>query len=82
MIQMVVDQGFFGIIDRVLDGLKLLRKIDAGGTFLNHRDNCPKMALGPLEASDNLWVALVRMTLVGHRIRYPAPETLAILRAG
>jgi hypothetical protein len=71
MIDMIVDQGFFRIVNRVFYRLQLLGKIDAGGTFLDHRDDCPKMALSPLEAPDNLWVALVRMTLAGHKICYP-----------
>jgi hypothetical protein len=64
MLDMVVDQRFFGIIDRVLYGLQLLRKIDAGGTIFDHLDDHPEVSFGPLEASYDVGMIGVRLAIV------------------
>jgi hypothetical protein len=71
MIDMVVDQGFFGIIDRVLDGLQLLGKVDAGRTIFDHLDDHPEVSFGPLEASHDVGMIGVRLAIVGHRVPGP-----------
>jgi hypothetical protein len=53
MTDVVVNQGFFGILNRTLDRLQLLSKLMAWPTFLNHLDNHAKVAIGTLETFDN-----------------------------
>jgi hypothetical protein len=53
MTDVVVNQGFFGILNRTLDRLQLLSKLMAWPTYLNHLDNHAKVAIGTLETFDN-----------------------------
>ncbi len=69
MIDMIVDQRFFRTRDGLLDGMKLLRDIDAGSARLNHIDNAAQMAAGPVEPLDDRRMAAVRM--IGHFNCYP-----------
>ena len=54
MVQVVVNQGLLGSVDRALDGLKLLNNIDTRSTADEHRDDILQVTIGALEAIDNL----------------------------
>ena len=69
MINVFVDQGLFGIVDRAFDSLKLLGEFDAGSTFLDHGDDHSKVSVGALEALDDPWMAMVR-----HGFLYWVPQ--------
>jgi hypothetical protein len=57
---MIMDQGLFGIVDRIFDRLKLLGKGEARPAFLDHFNDHVKVPVGALEALDDLRMALVR----------------------
>lgn len=64
MIDMIVDQGTLRAADRILNGLELLRDIDAWPFFLDHRDDALQMTGSSIEPLDNRWVT--GMGFVGH----------------
>jgi hypothetical protein len=50
MTDLIVDQGFFGILNRAFDGLQLLSKLMAWPILFDHLDdhcNAPKDAIDP-----------------------------------
>jgi hypothetical protein len=49
MVDMIVNQGLFRVIYRVLDGLELLRQFDAGLVLFDHFNNHSQMTVGTLE---------------------------------
>jgi hypothetical protein len=53
MADVVVNQGFLGILNRTFDRLQLLSELMAWSTFLNHLDDHAKVAIGTLETFDN-----------------------------
>lgn len=64
MVYMIVDKGALRTGDCILDGLKLLSKVDAGASFLNHADHAAQMPGSSIEPFDDR-----RMTgvfVVGH----------------
>jgi hypothetical protein len=54
MINMIMDQGLFGIVDRIFDHLKLLGKGEARPAFLHHPDDHMKVPVGAPEALEFL----------------------------
>ena len=59
MVNMIVDQRFLGVVDRVLDRLQLLGKLEAGPPLFDHGDDRLKMAFRPPQATDDVGVVLV-----------------------
>lgn len=59
VVQMVVDQGAFGVGHRLLDGVQLLSDIDAGLAVLNHGDDRTQMPFGAFQPGDHSGVACV-----------------------
>jgi hypothetical protein len=57
MTDMIVNQGFFGIINRAFDGLQLLSKLMAWPALFDHLNDHAEMAIGPFEALDNRGMA-------------------------
>ncbi len=53
MTDMIVNQGFFGILNRAFDRLELLRKLMTGPALFDHFDDHPQMPIGAFEALDN-----------------------------
>lgn len=48
---MVMNQGFFGVLDGAFDGLELLSDFRAGLALLNHPDDRFKVAIGALQTA-------------------------------
>src|SRR5260221_4679685 len=65
MVDVIVDQRLLGIGDRLLDGVELLREIEAAALRLDHRDDLAQMALGAFQPIADGRVGLVRG--LGHR---------------
>jgi hypothetical protein len=59
MIDVVVNQGLLGVLDRALDRLELLRNLHAGPALLDHLDDHAKVAIGTLEALDDRGMSLM-----------------------
>jgi hypothetical protein len=59
MIDVIVDQRLFGVVDRVLDRLQLLSKLEAGPPAFDHVDDRLKMPFRAPEATDDLGMVLV-----------------------
>jgi hypothetical protein len=55
-----MNQRLLGVIDGVLDGLKLLRDLSAGPPLLDHLDNRFEMTIGTLQAPGNRRMGVVR----------------------
>jgi hypothetical protein len=74
MIDVIVDQRFLGVVDRVLDRLELLSELEAGPPPFDHADDRLKMPLRASEAADDLGMVLVlhgRIPVLG--TDYPIP---------
>lgn len=48
VVDMIMNQRFLGLVDRLLDRLQLLRDIEAGATRLQHFNDALQVAIGPL----------------------------------
>src|SRR5262249_51616365 len=59
MIDVIVDQRLLGVVDRVLDRLQLLSKLQAGPPAFDHVDGRLKMPFRAPEAADDLGMVLV-----------------------
>lgn len=76
IIQMILDQRFLGLSDRLLDGLELLRDVEAGPAAFDHLDNAAQMAAGAIQALHNLGMGMVAM-IFGHPKYYPLGGDMA-----
>jgi len=56
MIDMVVDEPPLCFADCLLDCVQLLGKLEATAAFVEHRYDPSHMALGTLEALDDVWM--------------------------
>src|SRR5579871_4891705 len=65
MIDMIMDQLPLRLGDSLLDGVKLLSKLNAGPSFAEHGDDPLDVALGPLEPFHDSRMAEMRID-VGH----------------
>jgi hypothetical protein len=63
MIDVIVDEPPLCLTDRLLDGVQLLRKLEAGAAFIEHRDDAAHVPLGPFETFDNVGMGLVNVCL-------------------
>lgn len=70
VIQMVLDQGFFGLLNRFLNRLQLLRDVETGAPLFQHLYRATQMSAGSAQALDNGWVGGVRMRMF-HGGSYP-----------
>ena len=61
VIDMVVDEPPLRFVDRLLDGMQLLSKLEAAPTFSEHRYDASHVALSTLEALDDVWMRLMDM---------------------
>jgi hypothetical protein len=59
MIDVIVDQRLLGVVDRVLDRLELLSKLEAGPPAFDHVANRLKVPFCAPEAPDDLGMVLV-----------------------
>ena len=59
MIDVIVDQRLLSVVDRILDRLQLLSKLEAGLPAFDHADDRLKMPLRAPEAADDLGMVLV-----------------------
>ena len=59
MVDVIVDQSLLRIKDRTFDSLQLLRNLQTWPAFLDHIDDCPQMAVGTLQPSNYLGMAMV-----------------------
>src|ERR1700722_6855587 len=59
MVDVIMDQRLLRIHDRALDGLQLLGQLDAWPAILDHLDDHLQVAVGALEALDDLGMVLV-----------------------
>ena len=53
VLDVVADQLALGVADRVVDGVELLREVEAGPAFLEHGDDRGEMAVSAPEARDD-----------------------------
>ena len=65
VVDVIVDEGFLRLSDRLLHGVELLREIEAGPAVGEHLDHLVKMAFGAFQAFDDFRMAGVRMFLHG-----------------
>jgi hypothetical protein len=61
MVDVIVNKPPLRLADGLLDGIQLLRQLEATPTFVEHRDYSTKMTLRPLKAFDNIRVRLMHM---------------------
>lgn len=61
VIDMVVDELPLRFVDRLLDSMQLLSKLEAAPTFSEHRYDASHVALSTLEALDDVWMRLMDM---------------------
>src|SRR5262249_30091990 len=79
MIDVIVDQRLLGVVDRVLDRLQLLSKLDAGPPAFDHADDRLKMPFRAPEAADDLGMVLVLhgpLPVLGPHTRIPPGRTV------
>ena len=65
VVDVIVDEGFLGLSDRLLHGVELLREIEAGTAVGEHLNYLVKMAFGAFQAFDDFRMAGVRMFFHG-----------------
>jgi hypothetical protein len=63
MIEMIVDQRLLGLSDRLFHGMQLLGDIEAGLAALYHDDDRAQMAVGALQALDDLGMRFVDVSM-------------------
>jgi hypothetical protein len=63
---MIVDQRLFGVLDRALDRLQLLRNFGAWPALFDHFDDLAQMTVGALEPLRDF-----RVIAVAHRDSHP-----------
>ena len=59
MVKVIVNERLFGLAQRALGGLQLLRHIKSGSACLDHGADAAELTLGTLEAFEHLGVAQV-----------------------
>jgi hypothetical protein len=79
---MIVNQSLLGVLDRVLDRLQLLSKLQTRPALLDHLDDHAKMAVGTLETPDDrgmtvMWHLLLSATAVCSAIGIDIPTNSA-----
>ena len=75
VVQVVLDQGLFGLRDGFFHGLQLLCDIQAGLASLQHLDNACQMPASTPQAFDDRGMGVVGMHLnVNSGFLYPPPE--------
>jgi hypothetical protein len=70
MIDVVVDQGFLGLANGLLDGVELLGDIETGSSLLDHRNDAPQVSFRPLQPLHDIRVALMNVCIL-HALSYP-----------
>ncbi len=65
IVEMVLNQGFLGLTDGFLDGVKLLRDVETRAAVTDHSDNAAQMPFGAFEALDDFGMGFVTV-LSGH----------------
>ena len=73
---MVLDQRFLGLGNGFLDGMQLLRDIEAGPPPFDHADNVAQMAFRPLQPVQNVGVAAMEVLIVHGNVCYPPGEDM------
>jgi len=74
---MIVDQGFFGILDRAFNGLQLLRKLYARFARFDHFNDLLQVPIRTPETLDDCW-----MLDMWHSVSYPPTRITHILWRG
>ncbi|MET4320041.1 hypothetical protein ABIC02_003789 [Bradyrhizobium sp. RT5a] len=69
VVDMIVDEGFFGLGDGFLDRMKLLGQVETGAAIIEHRDDPAQVPLGALQPLDDIRMALV--DVLRHGSSYP-----------
>lgn len=72
MVDVVMDEPSLGLVDGLLDRMKLLSEFNAAAAFLEHFYDPSHMALGTLEPRDNCWVRFMNVFLC-HRANLSYP---------
>jgi hypothetical protein len=54
VIEMILDQGLFGLANGFLDRMELLGNLETGPACLDHVDDTPEMPIGSLKPFDGL----------------------------
>ena len=79
MINVIVDQNLLRLGDGLLNGMKLLRQIQARSLLLDHPNDMAKMSFGSPQPPDDFRVRQVDMAVrVSHAACYPLGEDTAI----
>ena len=65
MIDVIVDQRLLRLADGLLDGMELLRQVEAGAAVREHLDHLVKVTFGALQTLKDSGVSYVNM-IIGH----------------
>jgi hypothetical protein len=76
MTDVIVNQGFLGVLNRAFDSLQLLGKLVAWSPLFDHLYDLAKMAIGSLETLDD------RGMVMRHSLFHPGRRLGAILARG
>jgi len=68
----IVDERLLGLANGLFDGMELLGDIKTRPSLLDHRNDAPEMAFGPLEPLDDIRMGLMNVWM-GHVRSYPPP---------
>jgi len=60
VIDVIVNQRLFCLTNGLLDGMELLRQVDARPTLFDHVDDAPQVSRGSPQPLDDLRVALMK----------------------
>lgn len=77
VVQMALDQGFFGLLNRFFHRLQLLRDIETGPSLLQHVHGAAQVPTGFAQAFDDGWMGCMCMRLF-HGCFYPPGEVTII----
>jgi len=77
MADVIMDQRLFGVLDRALDRLQLLRNFGTWPPLFDHRNDLLQMSISAPEALQDL-----RVIAVVHRRPYPGGRMAIILLGG
>lgn len=66
VVDVVVDQDLLGVPYRALHGVELLREVEAGAAFLDHRHDARQVTLRPIEPFDDVRMRV--MFMAGRRV--------------
>src|SRR5829696_9021997 len=76
MVEMVLDERLLRLADRLLDGVQLLCKLEAGPACLDHLDDAAQMALRTAQPLGDVGMRLMQ-ELIRHKVSPIPPEGIS-----